>query len=73
MDTKRLGRRIKGFRKLRGYTQVEFAEELDVSMAVVGKVERGTVQASEALLETIVAKLEITKEELILESDDEPK
>lgn len=71
MDTKRVGRRVKGFRKLKGYTQVEFAKELDVSMAVIGNIERGTAQASEALLEDIVAKLQITKEELTLESDDE--
>ncbi|MBM7601272.1 transcriptional regulator with XRE-family HTH domain [Virgibacillus halotolerans] len=71
MDTKRIGRRIRGFRKLKGYTQVELAKQLDVSMAVIGKIERGVAPASEALLEDIAAQLQIAKAELTLEPDSE--
>jgi transcriptional regulator with XRE-family HTH domain len=70
MDPKRLGRRIKGFRKLKGYTQVEFAKRLGISMAVIGKIERGVEPVSEALLEDIVTQLQISKAELTLASED---
>ncbi|MEC5426052.1 helix-turn-helix transcriptional regulator [Virgibacillus sp. C22-A2] len=66
MDTKRIGRRIKAFRKLKGYTQIAFANELEVPIAVMGAVERGTKQASDELLDRVSATLAISKEELTL-------
>lgn len=73
MDPKRLGRRIKAFRKLKGYTQIEFAKELNISMAVIGKVERGTKYASDELLNEIAVALYISKEELTLETSNKDK
>lgn len=73
MDAKRIGRRIKAFRKLKGYTQIGFAKELNVSMAVIGNVERGTKEATDELLNQIAAKLRVPMEEIILESPNEWK
>ena len=36
-----MGRRIRAFRKLKGYTQEGFAKALGVSVSVLGEVERG--------------------------------
>ena len=41
MDQARWGRRIKAYRKLKGYTQVEFSDALGVSLSIVGEIERG--------------------------------
>ncbi|WP_099158872.1 helix-turn-helix domain-containing protein [Virgibacillus ndiopensis] len=68
MDPKRIGKRIKAFRKLKGYTQIAFAKKLDVSIAVLGNVERGTEEASDELLDNISDTLSISKEELTLEN-----
>ncbi|GGB51316.1 helix-turn-helix domain-containing protein [Virgibacillus dakarensis] len=67
MDRKRLGRRIKAFRKLKGYTQISFAKEIGVSIAVLGQVERGTKDADDELLTKIVNTLAISWGELMLE------
>ncbi|MGY0695005.1 helix-turn-helix domain-containing protein [Virgibacillus sp. FSP13] len=69
MDTKRLGRRIKAFRKLKGYTQVAFAKEIDVPIAVLGRVERGTEVASDELISKIGNTLAVSREELTLEGN----
>jgi transcriptional regulator with XRE-family HTH domain len=69
MESKRVGRRIKAFRKLKGYTQANFAKELDVSLSFIGAVERGTKAASDELLEQIASLLTIPKEEILLLED----
>ncbi|GAB3054773.1 helix-turn-helix domain-containing protein [Virgibacillus ainsalahensis] len=66
MDQQRVGRRIKGFRKLKGYTQTEFADTLNVSVSVIGGAERGTRKLTDELLEKIAAALTIKKEDLTL-------
>ncbi|PAV28588.1 transcriptional regulator [Virgibacillus profundi] len=66
MDTKRVGRRIKAFRKLKGHTQLEFAEMLGVSIAVIGGVERGTKQITDELLDQIANSLAVSRNELTL-------
>ncbi|MFD1172834.1 helix-turn-helix domain-containing protein [Oceanobacillus picturae] len=71
MDAKRIGRRIKAFRKLKGYTQITFAEKADVPIAVIGAVERGTKKADDELLKRITDFLEITREELVLDKETE--
>ena len=38
-----MGRRIRAFRKLKGYTQEGFAKELGVSVSVLGEVERESI------------------------------
>lgn len=67
MDSKRIGRRIKAFRKLKGYTQVNFAKELKISLSHLGAIERGTREASDETLEHIADILQIDKDEITLE------
>jgi len=67
MDSKRVGKRIKAFRKLKGYTQIDFAKELNVSIAQLGNIERGTKSASNDLINLVADKLSIPREEITLE------
>lgn len=64
MEKGRIGRRIKAFRKLKGYTQVSFAKELNISLNTLGTIERGTREVSEKLIQQIAEKLNIDLEEL---------
>lgn len=66
MDIQRLGRRIKAFRKLKGYTQVELANKLDLPIITMGSVERGKQEPSEELLGQIADTLAVTKKELTI-------
>ncbi|WP_042147429.1 helix-turn-helix domain-containing protein [Paucisalibacillus sp. EB02] len=65
MENGRIGRRIRAFRKLKGYTQVELANKLGVSLNVLGAVERGTKQVSEELIDQIAETLNIDKKEIL--------
>ncbi len=42
METDKWGRRIRAFRKLKGFTQESLAKELSISVSVLGEVERGS-------------------------------
>ncbi|GER67619.1 transcriptional regulator [Weizmannia acidilactici] len=53
METDKRGRRIRAFRKLKGFTQESFARKMGVSVSVLGEVESRTEWPSEALLEKI--------------------
>ena len=65
MEKSRIGRRIKAFRKLKGYTQVELAKKLGISLNVLGAVERGTKKVSEELINQIAETLTIDRKELL--------
>ena len=41
MEAERWGRRIRAFRKLKGYTQEKLAKELGISVSILGEIERG--------------------------------
>ena len=41
MEAEKWGRRIRAFRKLKGYTQEGLANSLGVSVSILGEVERG--------------------------------
>ncbi len=58
------GRRIRAFRKLKGYTQGKLAAELGVSVSVLGEIERGTRKPSEELINQISLVLNIDKDDL---------
>ncbi len=62
--TEKWGRRIRAFRKLKGYTQESLAKELLVSVSILGEIERGNRMPSEEMIESIVGVLKITREEL---------
>lgn len=65
MDNHLLAQRVRAFRKLKGYTQQEFAKELGVSVAVLGSLERGTRKNDPKLLNHIAKTLGIRYEELM--------
>ncbi len=65
METEIWGRRIRAFRKLKGFTQKELADELGISVSVLGEVERGTRYPSSELMSCIARILNIKLNELI--------
>ncbi|WP_010279301.1 helix-turn-helix domain-containing protein [Paenibacillus senegalensis] len=64
MEKNGLASRIRAFRKLKGYTQVELAESLGVSVSIIGSIERGTRYADSRTLQNIADVLGIELEEL---------
>ncbi|AHV95013.1 helix-turn-helix domain-containing protein [Paenibacillus rhizophilus] len=64
MDNKRVGRRIRAFRKLKGYTQQELADRAGISLAVLGAVERGNRRLEDQILDKIAIVLEVGVKEL---------
>ncbi|WP_445492742.1 helix-turn-helix domain-containing protein [Niallia sp. 03133] len=58
------GRRIRAFRKLKGYTQESLAKELLVSVSILGEIERGNRIPTDDMIELIVDVLNISREEL---------
>lgn len=58
------GRRIRAFRKLKGYTQEQLATELGVSVSVLGEIERGNRIPSEDMINQISLVLKVAKEDL---------
>ncbi|MBU9710489.1 helix-turn-helix domain-containing protein [Evansella tamaricis] len=58
------GRRIRAFRKLKGFTQEEFAKLLGISVSVLGEIERGNRKPSEEFLSNATTVLGVTIEEL---------
>lgn len=58
------GRRIRAFRKLKGYTQEQLATELDVSVSVLGEIERGNRVPTDELIDQISLVLNIAREDL---------
>jgi transcriptional regulator with XRE-family HTH domain len=64
MEAEKWGRRIRAFRKLKGFTQESFAKELGVSVSVLGEIERGNRMPTDELIEQIATLLHIDKNEL---------
>ncbi|AIQ61823.1 HTH-type transcriptional regulator SinR [compost metagenome] len=64
MDSRRLGRRIRAFRKLKGYTQQELADRAGISLAVLGAVERGNRRLEDQILDKIAMVLGVGVDEL---------
>lgn len=64
MEAEKWGRRIRAFRKLKGFTQESFAKELGVSVSVLGEIERGNRMPTDELIEQIAILLHISKSEL---------
>ncbi|WP_071393046.1 helix-turn-helix domain-containing protein [Bacillus tuaregi] len=64
MEREKWGRRIRAFRKLKGFTQESFAKELGVSVSVLGEIERGNRMPSQDMIERIAAVLDISNHEL---------
>lgn len=64
METDKWGRRIRAFRKLKGYTQEALAKNIGVSVSVLGEIERGSRLPSDHILVQISELLDVSVEEL---------
>lgn len=64
MEAEKWGRRIRAYRKLKGYTQESFAKDLGVSVSVLGEVERGNRLPSEQFIHDVAKALNVSIEEL---------
>lgn len=64
MEAEKWGRRIRAFRKLKGYTQEGFAKELLVSVSYLGEIERGNRMPTEQFITEVADVLRISVEEL---------
>jgi transcriptional regulator with XRE-family HTH domain len=64
MEAEKWGRRIRAFRKLKGYTQESFAKQLGVSVSILGEIERGNRVPTEELLAQVTDILKIDLVEL---------
>lgn len=60
MENLKLAKRIRAFRKLKGYTQADFAARAGISLAMLGAIERGNRRIEEPMLEKIADSLGIT-------------
>jgi transcriptional regulator with XRE-family HTH domain len=64
MEAEKWGRRIRAYRKLKGFTQESFSKELGVSVSVLGEIERGNRLPSEDFVEKIAIALKISVDDL---------
>ena len=64
MEAEKWGRRIRAYRKLKGYTQEGFSRELGVSVSILGEIERGNRLPAQDLLERIAQSLKVSIEDL---------
>ncbi|WP_066368091.1 helix-turn-helix domain-containing protein [Neobacillus fumarioli] len=64
MEAEKWGRRIRAYRKLKGFTQEGFSKELGVSVSVLGEIERGNRLPAKDLLEQIARSLKISLDDL---------
>ncbi|PZE19236.1 helix-turn-helix domain-containing protein [Paenibacillus xerothermodurans] len=65
MEKNIIAQRIRAFRKLKGFTQNELADQLDVSIAILGAIERGTRKPDAKIIAKISEVLGIDPEELL--------
>lgn len=64
MEAEKWGRRIRAYRKLKGYTQEGFAKQLGISVSILGEIERGNRLPAGDFLVIIARTLNISLEEL---------
>ena len=61
----RIGRRLKGLRKRRGWTQVQMAERLGLDRSYLADVERGKRNISIVNLEVITKGFEVSLSQML--------
>lgn len=59
-----LGRRIRGLRRLKGFTQQELADQVNISVSLLSNIERGLRRPKPLLLEQVALTLDVPAEEL---------
>lgn len=57
--TKTFGANVRNYRKARGLSQEEFADAAELSVAMIGKIERGEAAPSFPSVERIAAALDV--------------
>lgn len=65
MEAQDWGRRIRAFRKFRGFSQEKLARKLGISIAELGKIERGDRMPSLEMLQRCSVILNITVTEML--------
>lgn len=70
MEAERWGRRIRAYRKLKGFTQEKLAKAVGMSVSVLGEIERGNRMPPENRLHSIAEALQISVEELTPKSEE---
>ncbi|WP_442597418.1 helix-turn-helix domain-containing protein [Neobacillus sp. D3-1R] len=70
MEAEKWGRRIRAYRKLKGFTQEGFSRELGISVSIVGEIERGSRMPKQELLIKISNVLKVSVEELTPPDED---
>ncbi|MCF6139655.1 helix-turn-helix domain-containing protein [Pseudalkalibacillus berkeleyi] len=64
MEAEQWGRRIRAFRKLKGFTQEGLAGEMNISVSILGEIERGNRMPDQDFIIKVTKALHITQEEL---------
>ena len=64
MEAEKWGRRIRAYRKLKGFTQESFAKELGISVSILGEIERGNRMPDDSLIGKIAEFLDVSIDEL---------
>jgi DNA-binding XRE family transcriptional regulator len=64
MEKEQWGRKIRAFRKLKGYTQAELAKELGISLTLLGEIERESREPETELVMKICDKLSVSLQEM---------
>lgn len=65
MEAQDWGRRIRAFRKFRGFTQGELARKLGISISELGKIERGHKMPSLEMIKRCSVILNVTVTEMM--------
>jgi transcriptional regulator with XRE-family HTH domain len=65
MEADKWGRRIRAFRKLKGFTQEVLAKEMGISVSILGEIERGNRVPTKLQLVDMANRLNISVQELI--------
>lgn len=58
------GKNLRRLRKKRGFTQEELANELDIEISQISRIERGVINTSVFLVKSIIDCLHIKADEL---------
>lgn len=67
-----LGKRIKGLRRLKRFTQKSMSEELGISVSMLSSIERGKKYPSHDLINKIAEILQVPLEELFVLPEGDP-
>ncbi|RPG34020.1 MAG: XRE family transcriptional regulator [Muricauda sp. TMED12] len=60
----KFGQNLRRLRKERGFTQEELANELDIEISQISRIERGVINTSVSLVKAIIDCLHIEADEL---------